>query len=100
MFLADPCDDDVYRDHLRLGRFGDLRPLSNCGAYTRDILRLIAAYLVKWRGKMMALFEDVERARFMAEEVGKSPFPKRDSLLLARLAHLRGICSRLEEYYL
>ncbi len=100
LLFADPCGDDIYRDHLRLGRAGDLQPLSNCGAYTREILRLNAAYLVRWRGKMMALFEDVVRAQFMAEEVGKSPLPERDALLQARLAHLREICSRLKEYYL
>jgi hypothetical protein len=48
--FADPCQEDMYAEHLLEDKqTGKLLPLSNCGRYTRDHIKLDRSALVKWR---------------------------------------------------
>ncbi|MGO4882798.1 MAG: HNH endonuclease [Bryobacteraceae bacterium] len=47
--FADPCQEDMYVEPLREMTGGQLLPLTNCGAYTRDHIRLNRQSLRDWR---------------------------------------------------
>jgi hypothetical protein len=39
----------MYFQHLQEGKDGELQPLTDCGLYTRDHIRLNRAVLLEWR---------------------------------------------------
>lgn len=47
--FADPCQEDMYVEHLQESVDGKLEALTNCGAYTRDSIRLNRSDLLRWR---------------------------------------------------
>lgn len=47
--FADPCQEDMYVDHLQEMPDGKLQPLTTCGRYTRDHIRLDRRDLLNWR---------------------------------------------------
>jgi hypothetical protein len=63
--FADPCEEDMYIEHLEEIQGGELRPKTNIGAYTRDHIRLNRPDLIMWRQTRMQIaaelraFEDI-----------------------------------------
>jgi len=47
--FADPCQEDMYVEHLQEMPDGKLQPLTACGRYTRDHIRLDRRDLINWR---------------------------------------------------
>lgn len=47
--LSDPCEEDMYSEHLRELEEGTLESLDNCGRYTCDHIRLNRPDLSQWR---------------------------------------------------
>jgi len=63
--FADPCEEDMYAEHLEEMQGGELRPRMNCGAYTMDHIRLNRPDLLMWRQTRtqiaadLRVFEDI-----------------------------------------
>ena len=47
--FADPCQEDMYVQHLREENDGELQHLTNCGLYSCDQIRLNRPALIEWR---------------------------------------------------
>jgi len=47
--FADPCQEDMYVQHLQEMPDGTLQPLTTCGRYTGDHIRLNRRDLLNWR---------------------------------------------------
>lgn len=52
--FADPCAEDVYRDHLREQPDGDVEAITKCGEYSRAHLRLGRPDVRQWRVRRRA----------------------------------------------
>jgi hypothetical protein len=51
----------MYLEHVRESEDGHLEPLTNCGRYTCDHIRLNRADLVSWRRLKLQIAEDLLR---------------------------------------
>jgi len=74
--FADPCQEDMYSEHLEQLAGGELRPKTSCGAYTCDHIRLNRPDLLQWRqgrtrigAEIKALESLVAQLRTMTETV-------------------------------
>lgn len=61
-FFTDPCQSDVYREHLRVQKSGRVTPLTYCGEYTLEKLHLNRKLLVTWRAERLELLSDIRSA--------------------------------------
>jgi len=57
--FSDPCEEDMYEEHLRELQNGSLEALDNCGRYTCDHIRLNSPDLVLWRQWRIEVSRDV-----------------------------------------
>jgi hypothetical protein len=57
--FADPCQEDLYAGHLREMPDGMLQPLTACGRYTRDHIRLERRDLLSWRRLRRQMGQDL-----------------------------------------
>ena len=59
--FADPCEEDMYLDHLRECVDGNLEALTNCGRYTCGHIRLNRQDLLTWRSLKRQVADDLLR---------------------------------------
>jgi hypothetical protein len=101
--FADPCQSDVYRDHLKIQKNGKLKSLTLCGAYRRDHLRLDRTLLIQWRTERHQLLQDMQETEDAVQALEKSLIPKlsanlRPHLRLLIQRHTK-LCARLRSEY-
>lgn len=58
--FADPCQEDMYFEHLQEMPDGKLRPLTSCGRYTSDHIRLNRSDLLNWRQLRRQMAQELE----------------------------------------
>lgn len=59
--FSDPCEEDMYVEHLRELESGMLVPLDRCGDYTALHIRLNRRDLVQWRQLRGEMIQEVGR---------------------------------------
>lgn len=59
--FADPCQEDMYLEHLQESANGRLEPRTGCGQYTRDHIRLNRSDLRRWRQLRREIATDLRR---------------------------------------
>ncbi len=57
--FADPCQEDMYSEHLQEMPDGQLRPLTNCGSYSCEHIRLNRPALLRWRQEKRRMAEQL-----------------------------------------
>jgi hypothetical protein len=68
--FADPCQEDMYLDHLRVEpKSGELRSLTNCGKYSCLQIRLNRPDLREWRRVRRLVSEKVQQWEGIASQL-------------------------------
>ncbi len=57
--FADPCKEDIFKEHLREDVLGNLWALTQCGEYTKEHINLNRIELVVWRRERRNLITDI-----------------------------------------
>jgi hypothetical protein len=76
--FADPCEEDVYLEHLRESDDGNLEPRTNCGRYTCRHIRLDRPDLLYWRRMRRQVAEDLSRFEAAKTRLARMPWRTAD----------------------
>ena len=68
--FADPCEEDMYVEHLRESSDGRLEPRTACGQYTRDHIRLNRWDLLRWRQLRHEIAVELRRLESLKKFLG------------------------------
>lgn len=71
LFFVDPCREDLYARHVRIRSDGSLEPLTRCGAYTVEHLRLYRKTLRICREQRLSILREIRRSRRLIRALGR-----------------------------
>lgn len=101
--FADPCEEDMYTEHLEEIQGGELRPRTNCGAYTRDHIRLNRPDLMIWRQTRVQIAADLRVLEDIASRIRDmmemAPVGAEREKMQHKAGSLEGTIARLRQQY-
>ena len=101
--FADPCETDMYQEHLAVQPDGTVSPVTPCGAYTARHLRLNRRELVAWRRERSWLLAELETVKETILSVSQTVVPQltgeEAGRLIALLRKHKQLCDDLSRNY-